>query len=78
MVMSLVSYSVVFARSAHRQLLAASLVQGGFLCLRLITSGEALAQALLPLTAAYMIYLSYSGRRFRPSVGNHDRGALHQ
>lgn len=70
MVMSLVSYSVVFARSAHRQLLAASLlVQGGFLCLRLITSGEALAQALLPLTAAYMIYLWLMGRGSNHQLG---------
>ena len=63
MVTSLVSYAVVFARSVNLRLLAvALLVQGGFLLLRLLTSGEALANALSPLVVAYMAYLWLMGR----------------
>jgi two-component system cell cycle sensor histidine kinase PleC len=70
MVMSLVSYAVVFARSVHLQLLAASLlVQGGFLIARLITSGEPLAHALSPLILAYMIYLWLMGRSSNRQLG---------
>jgi len=70
MVMSLVSYAVVFARSVHLRMLAVSLlVQGGFLTLRLITSGEALAQALLPLIVAYMVYLWLMGRGSNRQLG---------
>jgi two-component system cell cycle sensor histidine kinase PleC len=70
MVMSLVSYAVVFARSVHLKLLAVSLlVQGGFLILRLVTSGEALAHALSPLIAAYMIYLWLMGRSSNHQLG---------
>ncbi len=70
MVMSLVSYAVVFARSVHLQLLAASLlVQGGFLIVRLLTSGEALAHALSPLIIAYMVYLWLMGRGSNRQLG---------
>jgi len=70
MVMSLVSYAVVFARSVHLQLLAASLlVQGGFLILRMLTSGEALAHALSPLIIAYMVYLWLMGRGSNRQLG---------
>ena len=70
MVMSLVSYAVVFARSVHLRMLAVSLlVQGGFLILRLITSGEALPHALLPLIVAYMVYLWLMGRGSNRQLG---------
>jgi two-component system cell cycle sensor histidine kinase PleC len=70
MVMSLVSYAVVFARSVHLQLLAASLlVQGGVLILRMVTSGEPLAHALSPLIVAYMVYLWLMGRSSNRQLG---------
>jgi two-component system cell cycle sensor histidine kinase PleC len=70
MIMSLVSYAVVFARSVHMRLLVvALLVQGGFLLLRLVLSGEALAQALLPLIFAYTIYLWLMGRGSNRQLG---------
>jgi two-component system cell cycle sensor histidine kinase PleC len=70
MIMSLVSYAVVFTRSVHIRLLAvALLVQGGFLLLRLILSGEALAHAILPLIFAYTIYLWLMGRSSNRQLG---------
>ncbi len=70
MVMSLVSYAVVFARSVHARLLAVSLaVQGGFLLLRLITSGESLAQVIFPLIFAYTLYLWLMGRGSNRQLG---------
>lgn len=70
MVMSLVGYAVVFARSVNLKLLAvALLVQGGFLISRLLTSGEALAHVLAPLIVAYLAYLWLMGRSSNRQLG---------
>jgi two-component system cell cycle sensor histidine kinase PleC len=44
-------------------------VQGGFLIARLLSSGEALAHALLPLIFAYTIYLWLMGRSSNRQLG---------
>jgi two-component system cell cycle sensor histidine kinase PleC len=69
-IMAVVSYSAVFARSAHMRLLAAALaVQGGLTLLRLVTAGNALAHILVPITLAYAIYLWMMGRGSNRQIG---------
>lgn len=63
MVMAVVSYSIVFARSTHMRLLGtALLVQGGLTFLRLVTSGEELAHIMAPMILVYATYLWMMGR----------------
>ncbi len=63
MIMAVVSYSVVFARSVHFDLLvAALLVQGGLTLLRLVTAGGELAQVMAPIILVYAVYLGIMGR----------------
>ena len=55
MIMSLVSYATVFARSVHIQLLLVAIViQGGSLLLRLATSGDALARFMIPVILVHV------------------------
>ena len=70
MLLSLVSYSVVFARSVHMRLLMAALVvQGGLTLLRLVTANEALADIMAPLVVAYTLYLWLMARGSNRQIG---------
>jgi two-component system, cell cycle sensor histidine kinase PleC len=70
MIMSLVSYAIVFARSVHiRLLLVAIAIQAGSLLLRLATSGDALAHFVIPVILAYAFYLWLMGRGFNRQIG---------
>ncbi len=70
MLMALVSYSVVFARSVHLQLLTVALaVQGGMTLLRLVTAGGALAHLMAPMILAYASYLWIMGRASHRQLG---------
>ena len=69
MVMSLVSYAVVFVRSVHLRLLMTALViQSGLMLLRLATAGEVLAQIMIPFFLSYAIYLWLMGRGFNRQI----------
>jgi two-component system, cell cycle sensor histidine kinase PleC len=70
MVMAVVSYSIVFARSTHIKLLATALsVQGGLTFVRLVTSGEELAHIMAPMMLVYAIYLWMMGRGSNRQIG---------
>lgn len=69
MIISLVGYAVVLARSVHLRLLTLALaVQGGAMFLRLVTAGEALAQIMAPFIVIYTIYLWLMGRGFNRQI----------
>lgn len=70
MLMALVSYSVVFARSVHLHLLTVALVvQGGMTLLRLVTANGALAHLMAPMILAYASYLWIMGRASHHQLG---------
>jgi two-component system, cell cycle sensor histidine kinase PleC len=70
MIISLVSYAIVFARSVHiRLLLAAIMIQGGSLLLRLAISGDALSRAMIPVILTYVFYLWLMGRGSNRQIG---------
>jgi two-component system, cell cycle sensor histidine kinase PleC len=70
MIMSLVSYAIVFARSVQiRLLLVAIMIQGGSLLLRLAISGDALASAMIPVILMYVLYLWLMGRGSNRQIG---------
>lgn len=70
MLMALVSYSVVFARSVHLRLLMVALaVQGGMTLLRLVTADGALAYLMAPMILAYVGYLWIMGQASNRQLG---------
>jgi len=72
MLMAVVSYSVVFARSMLMSLLAAGfLAQAGLILARLLTAGGPIAHVMAPVLIAYTLYLWLMGR-----ASNHRIGAM--
>jgi two-component system cell cycle sensor histidine kinase PleC len=70
MLMAVVSYSVVFARSMLMGLLATAFVaQGGLILIRLLTAGGQIANIMAPVLLAYTLYLWLMGRASNRQIG---------
>jgi len=70
MVMAVVAFSSVFARSAYRPVMVAALaVQCGLSFLRLVSADSAVAHYLAPLMPVYVLYLMAMGRASHQRIG---------
>ena len=70
MLMAVVSYSVVFARSMLMSLLGAAFaVQGGLTLLKLLTAGGQVAHIMTPVILAYTLYLWLIGQASNRQIG---------